>query len=238
MVSTIGILGAGQAGSTLARAVLDAGYQVVIANSRAPVTLADLADSLGPGARAAWAADAAAAADVAVLMFPYAPGHRLPVAELAGKVVIDNNNYMPRRDGHLPAVDAGVTTEHELRQAQLPGARLVKALSHIQFHGLSQVRVPTDALPALVRLARPAGAPDRTALGISSDHPGAVAVVTEIYDRLGFDAVDHSPLSESWRTAPGTPAWQASFAGQSRAELTRHLRLARRPEAVSTSPPQ
>lgn len=228
---TIGILGAGQAGSTLARAAIGAGYDVVIANSRAPRTLEELVRSLGPRARAAWAADAAAAADVSVLMFPYAPGHTLPADELAGKVVLDNNNYMPWRDGHFPAVDSGEATVHELRQEQLPGAKLAKALSHIQFHGRPQVRVPKDAVPALTRLARPAGDPGRKALAVSSDYPEAVELVTGLYDRLGFDTVDNSPLSESWRSAPGTPMWLASFDGQTRQELVRNLQRATRGRA-------
>src|SRR5690606_2363736 len=196
---------------------------------RAPGTLAGLVRTLGPRARAAWAADAAAEADFAFLAFPYAPGHVLPAAELAGKVVLDNNNYMPARDGRFPAVDAGTTTVHELRQEQLPGARLAKAFSHVQFHGRVPVRVPGDEVPALVRLARPAGATDRTALVVSSDHPDAVSLVTRLYDELGFDAVDNSPLSESWRSAPGTPMWARSFDEQTRAELVRNLRLAVRP---------
>ena len=74
-MTLIGILGAGQAGSTLARASIAAGYDVVIANSRAPETLQDVVD-------------------------------------------------------------------HELRQEQPP-----------------PIRVPNDLLPAVFRLARPAGAP-------------------------------------------------------------------------------
>src|SRR5690606_31058885 len=90
-MTTIGILGAGQAGGTFARAAVDAGYEVVIANSRDPLTLASVVRDLGPRARAAWSAEAAAAGDIVLLAFPYAPQHRLPVAELAGKIVIDNN---------------------------------------------------------------------------------------------------------------------------------------------------
>ncbi|WP_341392760.1 NAD(P)-binding domain-containing protein [Arthrobacter sp. G119Y2] len=41
-MTTIGILGAGQAGSTLARAAIASGYGVVIANSRGPETLKGL----------------------------------------------------------------------------------------------------------------------------------------------------------------------------------------------------
>lgn len=228
-MTTIGILGAGQAGGTLARAAVAAGYDVVIANSRAPRTLADLVGDLGPRARAAWAADAAAAGDVAFLAFPYAPGHRLPVDELAGKIVLDNNNYMAWRDGHFPAVDSGEVTVHELRQRQLPESRLAKAFSHVQFHALPRIRVPADKLPALIRLARPAGHPDRKALVVSSDHPSAVELVTRLYDDLGFDTVDNSPLSESWRSAPGTPVWHRSIDGQSREELLRNLRGASHP---------
>ena len=225
-MTTIGILGAGQAGSTLARAAGAAGYDVVIANSRSPHTLAALVADLGPGVRAGWAAEAAAAADVAITAFPYVPGDRLPTAELAGKIVLDTNNYMPWRDGSYPDVDAGRKTVHELRQEQLPESKVAKAFSHIQFHARSPIRVPSDALPALLRLARPAGAPDRKALVVSSDHPEAVAFVTRFYDDLGYDTGDNSPLAASWRSAPGTPMWMRSVDGLSREELIASLRRA------------
>lgn len=183
---------------------------------------------MGPRARAAYAAEAAAAADFAVTAFPYAPGDRLPVQELAGKVVIDNNNYMVWRDGNFPDVDSGLKTIHELRQEQLPASKVVKAFSHVQFHERFQLRVPSDALPAIVRLARPSGAPDRKALAVSSDYPEAVELVTRFYDDLGFDAVDNSPLSESWRSSPGTPMWRHHVDGQSRGELIRNLQRAQR----------
>lgn len=228
-MSTIGILGAGQAGSVLARAAIAAGYEVVIANSRGPETLAALIEVLGPRAHAASASGAASEADFAFLGFPYKPGAVLPAAELAGKVVIDNNNHMVWRDGHLPEVDAGRRTIHELRQEQLPRSMVVKALTHVQFHPRPQIRVPSDAMPALLRLARPAGAPDRKALVVASDFPQASAVVMRFIDDIGFDAVDDGPLSESWRSAPGTPMWRHHVDGQSRAELVRNLRAARRP---------
>ncbi|MCL3817677.1 NADPH-dependent F420 reductase [Aeromicrobium wangtongii] len=228
-MSTFGILGAGQVGTTLARVAVAAGYDIVIANSRGPQTLHDLVRELGPRARAASASDAAAEADFAILAFPYAPDHRLPVEELAGKVVIDNNNYMVWRDGHFPEVDSGRKTIHELRQEQLPGSKIVKAFTHVQFHERHPIRVPEDRLPAIVRLARPAGHPERMALVASSDHPEAVELVTRLYDDLGYDTVDNSPLSESWRSAPGTPMWSHAVDGQSREELNSNLQQARRP---------
>ncbi|WP_250002412.1 NADPH-dependent F420 reductase [Actinoplanes sp. M2I2] len=227
-MTTIGILGSGQAGRTLARVSIAAGYDVVIANSRAPETLKDLVDQLGPRARAAYAVEAAADADFVVTAFPYRPADRLPVEELAGKVVLDTNNYMAWRDGNYPEIDSGLRTIHELRQEQLPAAKVAKAFTHVQFHERSPVRGPADLLPGVVRLARPAGAPDRKALVVSSDHPEAVELVTRFYDDLGFDAVDNSPLSESWRSGPGTPMWRHHVDGQSREELISNLRRAQR----------
>ncbi|WP_127783473.1 NAD(P)-binding domain-containing protein [Rhodococcus sp. X156] len=227
-MTLVGIIGAGQVGSTLARAAIAAGYDVVIANSRGPETLTGLLSQLGPRARAAHTADAAAAADFAVTAYPYTPADTPPVEELAGKVVIDNNNYMAWRDGSFPEVDSGRTTIHELRQEQLPASKVAKAFTHVQFHPRSPVRVPSDTLPALLRLARPAGHPDRKALVVSSDYPDAVELVTRFYDELGFDAVDNSPLSESWRSAPGTPMWRHHVDGQSREELVRNLQRAER----------
>jgi predicted dinucleotide-binding enzyme len=214
-MTTIGIIGAGEVGREIARGAIANGYDIVIANSRGPRTLHRVIDYLGPSARAAHAADAAAAGDFAVVAFPYRPVNDLPVEELAGKVVLDTNNYMAWRDGHYTVVDSGEKTVHELRQEQLPTSKLAKAFTHVQ-------------APNLINFGRPAGAPDRMALAVSSDHPEAVELVTRLYDELGFDTVDNSPLSESWRSAPGTPMWQYHDTGQNRADLQRRLQMARR----------
>ncbi len=130
MVSArVGILGAGQAGSTLARAAIAAGYDVVIANSRGPETLEGLVRRLGPRARAASAADAAAA-DFAVLAFPYAPAGRPPAEQLAGKVVLDINNDMAWRDGPRYAGVAPPRRRTEPRAAhRQPAARTARHLT-------------------------------------------------------------------------------------------------------------
>ena len=87
-MTTIGIIGAGHIGSQVARAVIAAGYDVVISNSRGPETLADLVAELGPKARAATAAEAAEAGDFAVVTVPLKALEDVPVEPLAGKVVI------------------------------------------------------------------------------------------------------------------------------------------------------
>ncbi|WP_147918641.1 NADPH-dependent F420 reductase [Ruania zhangjianzhongii] len=213
-MTTIGIIGAGEVGRQLARAAIRSGYQVVIANSRGPETLRDLVAELGPAARAATAVDAAVAGGFVILAIPLTLTNTLPTAQLAGKIVLDTNNYMPWRDGTFAMVDSGEKTVHELRQEQVPAAKVAKAFTHIQ-------------APRLFQLASPPGTPGRHALSVSSDDPEAVALVTRLYDQFGFDTVDNSPLRESWRSAPGQPAWYAHL-GQTREELAANLARATR----------
>lgn len=52
-MTTIGLIGSGNIGSTVARLAVAAGYDVVLSNSRGPETLQDLVKELGPAARAA-----------------------------------------------------------------------------------------------------------------------------------------------------------------------------------------
>src|SRR5687767_9430514 len=111
---TIGFIGAGHIGSQVARLAVSRGHAVVMSNSRDPATLAALVAELGPTARAARAVDAAAAADIAVVSVPLKNYRDVPAAPLAGKIVIDTNNYYPERDGHIPELDDESTTTAEL----------------------------------------------------------------------------------------------------------------------------
>lgn len=88
---TIGLIGAGHIGSQLARLAIRSGHAVVISNSRGPETLAALVKELGPTARAATPAEASAAGDVVVVTIPLKNYRDVPVAPLAGKIVIDTS---------------------------------------------------------------------------------------------------------------------------------------------------
>jgi predicted dinucleotide-binding enzyme len=193
-MTTIGIIGAGHIGSQIARRAVQLGYDVVISNSRGPETLSDLIAELGPKARAATAADAATAGDFAVVTIPLKNLDQVPVAELAGKTVIDTNNYYFERDGRIPVLDAGEATVSGLLQAHLPTSRVVKGFNHIEFGAIT-----TDG--------KPAGSDDRRALATASDHPEAVEFLTAFYDEFGFDTVDASPLDNSWRFERDQPAY-------------------------------
>jgi predicted dinucleotide-binding enzyme len=210
-MTTIGLIGAGHIGSQVARAAVANGYDVVISNSRGPETLAELIAELGPKARAATAAEAAAAADIAVVTVPLKAYKDVPVEPLAGKIVIDTNNYYWERDGHIPELDNGTATVSGLLQAHLPTSRVAKGFNHIMASDI------TDD-------AKPAGADDRRALATAGDDPDAVATVTDLYNQFGFDTVNAGPLSEGWRFERDQPAYVVR---QNLGELKLNLTLAK-----------
>ncbi|MFC7103750.1 NADPH-dependent F420 reductase [Nonomuraea rubra] len=106
-MTTIAFIGSGHIGGTVARLSVAAGYDVVLSNSRGPETLKDLVAELGPRARAATPAEAAAAGDLVVVSIPLRAYRDVPVEPLAGKPVLDTNNYYPQRDGNLPSSTTG-----------------------------------------------------------------------------------------------------------------------------------
>jgi predicted dinucleotide-binding enzyme len=185
-------------GGTVARLAVAAGHDVVLSNSRGPQTLRDLADELGPRARAATGEQAAEAGGIVVVTIPLKAYPTVPVKPLAGKVVIDTMNYYPDRDGHLAELDEGSVTSSGLLQRHLPDSAVVKAFNNIFFRHLAS-------------LARPSGAADRTFLPIAGDDAGAKAQVTAFLDSIGFGAVDAGPLADSWRQEPGTPVYGSPY---------------------------
>ena len=78
-----------------------------------------------------------------VVTVPLKNYRSVPVEPLAGKIVIDTNNYYPQRDGHIPELDNESTTTAELLQAHLPTSKVVKAFNHIYAAELT-----TDGQPA------------------------------------------------------------------------------------------
>src|ERR1043165_9545512 len=146
-MTTMGFIGAGKIGSQLARARP--------APPRAP----------------------AKAGDIVVVTIPLKSYRTVSVEPLAGKIVIDTNNYYPQRDGLIPELDNESTTPSELLQAHLPASKVVKAFNHIY-------------AAELTTHGQPAGTKNRRALVIAGNDDGAKAVVTRLLDKFGFDTVD------------------------------------------------
>jgi len=195
-MTTIGFIGSGNIGQAIARQAIAHGHDVVLSNSRGPDTLAELVSDLGPRARAATSADAAAAGAIVVVTVPFKNYPQVPVEPLAGKVVIDTNNYYFERDGHFPDIDAGAATVSGKLAEHLAGAKVVKAFNSIQ-----SAQIGDDATPA--------GTPERRALPIAGDDDEAKRLVGELIEEFGFDVVDAGPLREGRRFDRDQPAYGA-----------------------------
>jgi 8-hydroxy-5-deazaflavin:NADPH oxidoreductase len=193
-MATIGFIGAGHIGSQLARLAVASGHDVVISNSRGPETLSSLVAELGPRARAGTPSDAARAGDLVVVSIPLRSYRAVPVEPLAGKIVIDTNNYYPQRDGRIPALDDESTTTAELLQEHLPASKVVKAFNHIY-------------AAELTTHGQPAGTKNRRALVIAGDDAAAKTAVSRLIDQFGFDVVDAGALREGWRIQRDTPGY-------------------------------
>jgi 8-hydroxy-5-deazaflavin:NADPH oxidoreductase len=202
-MARIGFIGSGRQGGAVARLAVVAGYDVVLSNSRGPQTLDDLVEELGPRARAATPADAAAAGDLVVVSLPPRAFTAVPVQPLAGKPVLDTINYIPERDGRIPELYDSPLSSSEVLQRHLGSAHVVKVFNNITSWHLGS-------------LGRPPGTPDRSALPIAGDDPAAKGAVTRFLDAIGFDAVDAGTLGSGGRRFQfGTPAFVSPYGGLS-----------------------
>ena len=211
-MTRIGVIGAGHIGRSFSLAAIATGYEIVIANNSGPETLGELLAELGPKARAATAADAAESGDFAILAIPLPGAAALPVEPLAGKVVLTTCNYFAQRDGPIAEIDSGELTVPQYLQARLPTSKLVRAFNHL------------DAA-AIAGDGTPAGTPNRRALGYAGDDPGAKKLTADLYEELGFDAVDVRGLADAWRLDVDQPTFVVR---QNADELRANLAKAKR----------
>lgn len=189
----IGILGVGFIGATLVRKLSAAGHEVLVANSRGPDTIRELADEAG--ATAVTASEAVKNVDVIILSVPF--GRMQPLKDLLADVpktipVIDTSNYYPLRDGNVAAIDEG-QIESEWVQ-ELIGRPVTKAWNAV-------------LAGTLRKNGKPAGDPQRTAIPVAGDDPKAKQIAMELVEATGFDAVDAGSIADSWRIQPGNPTY-------------------------------
>jgi predicted dinucleotide-binding enzyme len=189
----IGIIGAGFIGRAVAQLFIAAGHEAMLSNSRGPQTMSSVLSGI-PGSQVGTVEEAAQFGDVVLVAIPLEHYRSVPAQWLKGKTVLDANNYYPQRDGHIAALDRFETTTSRLLAEHLPHANVVKVFNAILAQDLLQD-------------ARPTAAPDRRALPIAADDPAAKALVIQLLDDIGFDAVDAGNLDESWRFERAKPAY-------------------------------
>ena len=193
-MTRVAVLGAGHVGPVIARVAIEAGYRVAIAASADPERIALIVRVMAPGAEARWAADAVDDSDVVVLAIPIHRFAAFDSASVAGKLVVDAMNYWPPVDGVQEIFEDRRHGSSEIVQQRLDRSTVVKTLNHIGYHELDDER-------------RAAGSPERRALGVAGDDRGAVEVVAEVIERIGYDSVQMDGLSAGRALEPGGPVF-------------------------------
>jgi len=198
---SIGIIGSGGLGSNVARALAKKGLSATISNNRGPASLAPLVAELGPSIKAGTVAEAASADIVLVAVrwvdLEKALGN-LPAWN--GRIVIDGTNPVEFLDPDSPdakdpsnplaaygikAVDLGGKYSSEVFRNFVPGARVVKALNHLDVNVLSQPEISGGLRVQFY----------------SGDDVAAKAEVRKILETIGFFPVDLGSLDVGGRLA-------------------------------------
>jgi 8-hydroxy-5-deazaflavin:NADPH oxidoreductase len=178
MKKTIGIIGAGNIGKTVAAHLVKNGYSVKISNSKHPDSLKETIVQLGNGATAVTATEAAEA-DIVFLALPWIQVKTLTqIANWNNRIVIDATNHFITPD--FQVADLGNRSSSEVVQDYLPGARIVKAFNTLYFKILE---------------ANPGVANGHRVLFVSGDDKEAKVQVSEMIKDIGFAPVDLGSLS-------------------------------------------
>ncbi|WOJ88438.1 NAD(P)-binding domain-containing protein [Methylocapsa polymorpha] len=188
----IGIIGAGHIGQAIARLAVANGHEVEISNSRGPETLTDIARKIG--CSTGTAEEASRFGPVAVVTVPFVNLFKIDPAPLAGRIVIDTNNYYPDRDGRIAALDLRQTTTSAMVAKHFTASKVVKA-----FNAILAADLETPAPVPIVG--------QRRALPIAGDDVEAKQVVATLQDEFGFDTVDAGSLADSWRFERAKPTY-------------------------------
>lgn len=187
---TIGIIGAGALGSSVARALAKVGIHATIANSRGPGTLADLVKDIGSTLKAGTLAEAAAA-DIVLVALRWEDAEQVLTVLPAwnGRIVIDGTNPVaflaegsPERNDPtnplaaygIKPIDLGGIPSTDIIAGFVPGARVVKAFNHLDVNVL----------------AEPEASGGQRVMFYSGDDAAAKAEVRAILRKMGFFPVD------------------------------------------------
>jgi 8-hydroxy-5-deazaflavin:NADPH oxidoreductase len=205
----IGIIGAGEIGSALARHWGAAGHELMI-SSRHPDELRALAREIGHDVKVGTPREAAAFGDVIMLAVPYGATPQVGrdlASELEGKIVLDAGNPYPSRDGEMAVRDrqrgTGVASAE-----YLPGARLVRA-----FNAINSGPLLRDGFRR----------PERLGIPLAANDPEAMQIAAQLVSDAGFDPVQVGDLSRAREFDYGTPVY---VRGMTARELRKALGLA------------
>jgi len=186
----ISILGAGNVGMALARALLRAGQPVTL-GVLDPARYAEAVAALGPQATLTGSDEAIERGELVILAVPYAAALAIAAAsaDWQGRVLVDATN--PLAPG-LAGLSLGTTTSGAEQIAERAhGARVVKAFNSTGAENMADSRYPQ-------------GTP---MMAVAGDDAAAREQVLALATLIGFDAVDFGPLSAARLIEPMAMAW-------------------------------
>ena len=204
----IGIIGAGNIGTTSATLFAEAGHEVAVSNSRGSDTLSDVVQDLGGRVQAITIEEAVDFSEVVLEAIPFGRYKDLPADSLAGKILIDASTYYPGRDGNI---DLEGLTSTGLLARHLADSRIVKAFNTMFYETLAS-EGRTDA-----------PFEDRLVLFVAGDDPEAKSIVADLIEEIGFAPVDTGSLNDSRKQEPGAPVYNTPMTpDQAREMLASH----------------
>src|SRR2546421_985915 len=205
----LGIVGAGKAGTAIARAAVAGGYDVAISGSGPAERIELVVEVLAPGARALSTDEVVRSADLIVLAIPLHRFRELRRELFAGKILVDAMNYWDEIDGVDEQFETAPAGTSMLVQEWFSSARVVKSLNHLGYFKFEKSR-----------LAK--GRPGRIAMAAAGDDRAAVAAVLELIDRLGFDAINAGRLEAGVALQPGGRVFGVGHSAQELWDLFSH----------------
>lgn len=191
-MTSVGFVGAGKLGTALAKAAVEAGFDVRL-TSRDVESTKLIAEVMAPGTKVGTLTEVAEA-DLVILALPLLRLRDLPAEAFDGKIVVDAINYWQPVDGSIERYGVAMAQTSELVRKHFPRAHVVKALNQLGYHDVEDGRKPRDA-------------PDRLGVAVAGDDEAAVATVMAFVDQLGFDPVAAGTLDDGQSLGPGGPAF-------------------------------
>lgn len=197
---TVGIIGAGRAGTAIARVLLRAGVGVELCSTRPPVALRHHLKIYAPGAAAVRPEDIAQTTlrtgpGVTVLAVPQEDLDEVEPEWVAGTVMIDATNRwaeepLPR---WLQAATDELISSSEALAHRFGAAQVVKAWNHLGHHEFTEAADPQLPLG------------QRRAIALATDDDAARARVMALSVRAGFDPVSLGGLAAGRLMEPDGP---------------------------------
>jgi predicted dinucleotide-binding enzyme len=179
---TIAVIGTGNVGGALGPEFAAQGHTIVY-GSREPrrADVVELVARTGNGASAASPAQAVEDAAIVVLAVPGTAAVDIArgLGNLSGKILLDPTNVVSRDAGYpMHGVDGKGSNAQMIQDVQ-PGARVVKAFNTLNYRQM--VDPETAGGPITIPLA--------------GDDAQAKAVIAELVEGMGLEAVDVGPLA-------------------------------------------